>query len=86
MPVLRKTGSIQGPRKSPQTASRQAEAFGSVDVPSDPNQLDPAQVARLAHSYWEARRGQGGSPEDDWYRAEQELRGRSMASTAAAAD
>lgn len=32
-------------------------------------------VARLAYSYWEARGYQGGSPEEDWLRAEQELRG-----------
>ena len=31
-------------------------------------------VARLAHSYWEARGFQGGSPEADWFRAERELR------------
>ena len=30
-------------------------------------------VARLAYSYWEARGCQGGSPETDWLRAEQEL-------------
>jgi hypothetical protein len=30
------------------------------------------EVARLAHSFWEARGCQGGSPEDDWYRAERE--------------
>ena len=30
-------------------------------------------VARLAYSYWEARGYQGGSPEADWLRAEQEL-------------
>lgn len=31
-------------------------------------------VARLAFSYWESRGRQGGSPEADWLRAEQELR------------
>jgi hypothetical protein len=31
-------------------------------------------VARLAYSYWVARGYQGGSPETDWLRAEQELR------------
>ena len=31
-------------------------------------------VARLAYSYWAARGYQGGSPETDWLRAEQELR------------
>ena len=30
-------------------------------------------VATLAYSYWEARGCQGGSPESDWLRAEQEL-------------
>jgi hypothetical protein len=30
-------------------------------------------IARLAYSYWEARGCQGGSPEEDWFRAEQEL-------------
>jgi hypothetical protein len=30
-------------------------------------------IARLAHSYWEARGGHGGSPWEDWFRAEQEL-------------
>jgi len=30
-------------------------------------------VARLAYAYWEARGYQGGSPEEDWNRAEREL-------------
>jgi hypothetical protein len=33
------------------------------------------EIARLAHSYWESRGRQGGSPEADWLRAEAELRG-----------
>lgn len=32
------------------------------------------EIARLAYSYWEARGCQGGSPADDWFRAERELR------------
>jgi len=32
------------------------------------------QVAQLAYSYWEARGGQGGSPWEDWFRAERELK------------
>jgi hypothetical protein len=38
--------------------------------------IDPEMVARLAHSYWEARGCVGGSPEEDWLRAEQELSGK----------
>jgi hypothetical protein len=30
-------------------------------------------IASLAHTYWEARGGQGGSPWEDWFRAEREL-------------
>jgi len=33
------------------------------------------EIARLAYSYWQARQGQGGSASEDWFRAEQELRG-----------
>jgi Protein of unknown function (DUF2934) len=34
---------------------------------------DPEQIATLAYSYWEARGGQGGSPEEDWLRAERQF-------------
>ena len=34
------------------------------------------ETARLAYSYWEARGGADGSAEQDWARAEQELRER----------
>ena len=33
-------------------------------------------IAALAYSYWEARGFQGGSPEEDWLRAELEFRSR----------
>ena len=36
----------------------------------------PEDIAVLAYSYWEARGFQGGSPEEDWLRAEQEMRSR----------
>jgi hypothetical protein len=31
------------------------------------------EIARLAYSYWEARGCRGGSPWEDWFRAEREL-------------
>jgi len=31
------------------------------------------QIALLAYSYWEARGRQGGSPQEDWIRAEREI-------------
>ena len=33
-------------------------------------------VARLAHTYWQQRGHKHGHHEEDWYRAEQELRGK----------
>jgi len=38
-----------------------------------PAQLTREEIARLAYSYWEARGYQGGSPDEDWVRAEREL-------------
>jgi hypothetical protein len=38
-------------------------------------QVDEHDVARLAYSFWVERGYQGGSPEDDWFRALQALRG-----------
>jgi hypothetical protein len=44
-----------------------------ANIPASPAH---EQIAALAYSYWEARGRQGGSPEEDWLRAERELRGR----------
>jgi hypothetical protein len=44
-----------------------AVARGNVEIA-------PEEIARLAFSYWEARGSQGGSPEEDWLRAERQLR------------
>jgi hypothetical protein len=38
--------------------------------------VSTADIARLAYSLWEARGCPGGSPEEDWFRAEQELLGK----------
>jgi hypothetical protein len=37
-------------------------------------EIEPEEIARLAYWYWEARGSQGGSPEEDWLRAERQLR------------
>jgi hypothetical protein len=41
------------------------------------------EIAALAYSYWEARGCQGGCPEEDWLRAEEELRSRSASAAIA---
>ena len=40
------------------------------------NVVRPEEIARLAYAHWEARGGEGGSPEEDWFRAERELTAR----------
>ena len=65
-------------RKHRNTAT--AERSESVTAPSSNPQAIPGynptfdEIAQLAYSYWEARGYQGGSPEEDWLRAEQQLR------------
>ena len=47
-----------------------------VPSPAESAESDPTfeAIAQLAYSYWEARGYQGGSAEEDWLRAESELR------------
>jgi DUF2934 family protein len=51
------------------------ESAAAHSVPRD-------EVARLAYSYWESRGSRGGSPEEDWYRAEREVLSRARTASA----
>lgn len=53
-------------RKAAPVVVQHTESTAAHSVPRD-------EVARLAYSYWESRGGHGGSPEEDWFRAEQEV-------------
>jgi hypothetical protein len=73
-------------RRTKATEAELATPAPAVEAAPQAAELEPAtmqgrapeitheQIARLAYSYWEARGSQGGSPEDDWARAELELR------------
>lgn len=52
-----------------------AEAGARIDD-ADAGIAMRERIALLAYSYWEKRGCQGGSPEQDWLRAERELLGR----------
>lgn len=74
---------------SEQTYFRErSESLMAMDSGIFPEILEPAldyeETARLAYSYWEARGGEGGTAEDDWYRAEAALRSRAAAGNEAA--
>ena len=47
--------------------------------PRQGNIVTAEEIERLAYTYWEARGGLGGSPEEDWLRAEEEVRRRRTA-------
>lgn len=74
-------------KRSRQRSRRSATETAGTPVPippaaeSAPNEcgVEPEEIARLAYSYWESRGCQGGSPEEDWFRAEQELKARRTA-------
>jgi hypothetical protein len=51
-------------KKTIETASPTSEPVRAIST---------EEISRRAYSYWEARGYQGGTPEEDWFRAEREL-------------
>lgn len=61
-------------------AAPQEVSAAAVPVPYEPSH---EEIATLAYLYWEARGCQGGSPDEDWTRAENELRSRNASAATA---
>ena len=82
--VVMSAGAAAAPaRRKSARAARPASAVEVTNTPevvSEPVveinavEITMEAVAQLAYSYWVARGYQGGSSEEDWLRAEQELR------------
>ena len=53
-------------------AKKASVAVAASAVPAA-KPIGHADIATLAYSYWEKRGYQGGSPEEDWFRAENQL-------------
>ena len=64
------------PAESSVDSSPMSETAAPVPAETTPIAAEPSheEIARLAYSYWEARGCQGGSSEEDWLRAEREIR------------
>jgi hypothetical protein len=62
----------KAPAKPRKTAAKKQE----VAVEAKPATVSHEQIRQLAHKYWAERGHQPGHPELDWFRAEQELRGK----------
>ena len=60
--------------KGSESSTSEISSTGSQRTAKPEATIDPQAIARLAYSYWEARGFTGGSAEEDWLRAEQELR------------
>lgn len=77
-PVRRKSAATprvkHGLKRSP--AATTPETATAVEVVTVETAYAPAEseIAALAYTYWAGRGYQGGSPEEDWLRAERELR------------
>lgn len=54
------------------TSAISAEPFDD-ERRTSPAAVSPGEIARLAHSFWEARGRMDGSAVEDWLRAEREL-------------
>ena len=53
-----------------------AKPSAPVAAPAEYAPIDTEAIANLAYSFYEARGYAGGSPEEDWLRAERELMNR----------
>jgi hypothetical protein len=72
--IVKKTKAPAKPRKSAATKTA-APANGVAHSNVTEMKLSHEQVAQLAHRYWAERGRQHGHDAEDWFRAEQELRG-----------
>ncbi len=51
------------------------ESPAEIDIEAESDiRPSEAEIAERAYTYWNARGCVGGSPEEDWFRAEEELR------------
>ena len=65
------------PAKSPAVTRQTEKRIVGKTAPAPQDLHIPhEEIARLAYSYWEARQSPHASAEDDWFRAERELRAR----------
>lgn len=74
-PSATKSAKASAPKSAVQRHRKAAGPVTAVKTPIETpiNNARTEDIARLAYSIWEARGRQAGSPEEDWFRAEQEL-------------
>ncbi len=70
--TVKKTKAAAKPRKAPVKKA----AILTMKAPGTPKSVSHEDVAQLAHRFWAERGFQHGHDAEDWFRAEQELRGK----------
>jgi hypothetical protein len=80
-PVRRKSAVSPHAKHGLKRSAAATETETAVEVVTMEATYAPAEseIAALAYTYWAERGCQGGSPEEDWLRAEQELRAKALA-------
>jgi hypothetical protein len=78
---IKKTTTPKKPRaaasKEEGAPKKKRTTKGNVTQMNAPQAMvSPEEIARLAHKYWAERGHRDGYHEEDWFRAEQELRGK----------
>ena len=77
-PAKEAKGSRSKPAASSRKSSTRAKGAALATNGHEQSSLDVSRddIARLAYTFWEQRGGDGCSPEQDWFRAESELKAR----------
>ncbi len=73
--VKKTSAKPKAPAKPRKTAAKKVETNGAVPIVTE-MKFSHEQVAQLAHRFWNERGRLHGHHEEDWFRAEQELRAR----------
>jgi hypothetical protein len=79
VPEAKTTSEPAGAKAAPVVVKAPTTKSKTDPSPKSKIHLMPAtyeQIAQLAHKYWAERGHQDGHDEEDWLRAEQELRGK----------
>jgi len=63
------------PHLHPEGAPQLPETLASMSKPDSPmDNMELKAIAQLAYTYWEERGRPWGSADEDWFRAEQEIK------------
>jgi hypothetical protein len=73
-PMGRRTSKSKPRGSTANAIAAPANPSGAANVSRGNVEITPEAIARLAYFYWESRGSQEGSAEEDWLRAEQQLR------------